>query len=272
MRILDLDQQPFYDLPYRTAASGGGIMRARLPLLRATVDTLPADLDALFAAADLQGLADQRIDGAVQTSLLGEVLAEELAGLAALGFVPSPQRMGVLLCGDLYVRPGLDARGGLGDVRGVWRAFRRHFRWVAGVAGNHDTFGTAPAEQAAFAAEPDTYLLDGQSVERDGLRIGGLGGIISSKQRPGRRDEKSFTRGVRALLASAPDLLLLHQGPDVPSLGLPGEPRVRAALERTGPLLVLCGHVHWREPLATLGQAIQVLNLEARGVLMTRHA
>lgn len=270
MRILDLDDQPFHDLPYRTAAPGGGIMRARLPLLRATVDTLPPDLDALFAAADLQGLADQRSDGAVQTLLLGEVLAEELAGLAALGFAPPPQRVGVLLCGDLYVRPGLDARGGLGDVRGVWRAFRRHFRWVAGVAGNHDAFGASPEERAAFAAEPDTHLLDGQTLERDGLRIGGLGGIISSKHGPGRRDAKSFARGVRGLLAAAPDLLLLHQGPDVPALGLAGEERVRAALDRAGPLLLLCGHVHWRQPLAALGPATQVLNLEARGVLMTR--
>ena len=270
MRILDLDDRPFHDLPYRTAASGGGIMRARLPLLRASVDTLPPDLDALFAAADLQGLADQRLDGAVQTRLMGEVLADELAELAALGFAPPPQRVGVLLCGDLYVRPGLDARGGMGDVRGVWRAFARHFRWVAGVAGNHDSFGATPAEQQAFAAEPGAHLLDGQLVECDGLRIGGLGGIIGSKQRPGRRDEKSFVRGVRALVAGAPDLLLLHQGPDVPALGLPGDERVRAALERAGPILVLCGHVHWRQPLAMLGQSTQMLNLEARGVLLER--
>ena len=63
--------------------------------------------------------------------------------------------MGLLLCGDLYVRPALDARGGLGDVRPVWRAFARHFRWVAGVPGNHDAFGT-PSERTAFANLPGT--------------------------------------------------------------------------------------------------------------------
>ena len=35
----------------------------------------------------------------------------------------------------------LDKRGGSGDVTGVWLAFADIFQWVAGVAGNHDTFG-----------------------------------------------------------------------------------------------------------------------------------
>ncbi len=271
MRIITVDERPFHELPYRTVApGGGGIMRARLPILGGLVDTLPAGIDALFAASDLQGIADQRSDGEASPRLMGEVVAEELAHMAALGFIPPPQRIAVLLCGDLYVRPELDTRGGMGDVRSVWRAFARHFRWVAGVPGNHDSFGTDPLERAAFAAERSIHMLDGDLIKRDGLRIGGMGGVIGNRMMPGRHGITFFTRGVQSLLRALPDMLLLHQGPDAPGARLPGDPRVRALLEEAKPTLAMCGHVHWQRPLALLDNGTQVLNLEARGVLLRR--
>jgi Icc-related predicted phosphoesterase len=175
--------------------------------------------------------------------------------------------VGVLLCGDLYVRPALDARGGLGDVKPVWRAFARHFRWVAGVPGNHDAFGT-PAERAAFAGLPRTHLLDGVAAVLDGMRVAGLGGIIGASGKPNRRDERAFLRELRALLGGRPELLLLHQGPDVPALRLVGDLRIRQVLERADEMLVLCGHVHWKPILAELSPRVQVANLEGRGLVL----
>lgn len=128
MRITVIDQAPLHALAYRTAAPGGGVLHASFPLYGATVDRLPAGCQALVVCSDLQGIVDtpSSEDGAPR--LLGEALAEELALLAELGSIPPTAAVGLLLCGDLYVRPALDARGGLGNVRPVWRAFARRFR------------------------------------------------------------------------------------------------------------------------------------------------
>ena len=268
MRIVQIDQAPLHTLSYRTAAPGGGVLHATFPLLRAAVDRLPAGCKALVICSDLQGLVDSpSTNGSVVSRLLGEALAEELALLSELGSIPPAAATGVLLCGDLYVRPALDARGGLGDVRPVWRAFAQHFRWVAGVPGNHDAFGS-PAERAAFVSEPRMHLLDGAAVTLDGMHIAGLGGIIGGKDKPNRRDERTFLRELQALLAGRPELLLLHQGPDVPTRRFAGDPRVRQVLERAPETLVLCGHVHWTEILAELSPHVQVANLEGRGLVL----
>lgn len=268
MRILHIEPEPLHTLPYRTAASGGGVLQTSFPVLRGTVDRLPTGCAALFACSDLQGLADETAgDYSGEARLLGEALADELALLAELGVIPPTNEVGVLLCGDLYVRPLLDARGGLGDVRGVWRAFARHFRWVAGVAGNHDAFGT-PAERDAFAREPGIHLLDGDAATLDGLHVAGLDGIIGGKDKPNRRDERSFARELRRLLDARPDVVVLHQGPDVPQERRVGDVRVREALRSARDLLVLCGHAHWATPLATLHEGVQVANLDGRGVLL----
>lgn len=266
MRIVHLDREPAHALAYLSAAPRGGTQTRELPLYRARVDRLPAGLDAVLVTSDLQGrsaLADA--GGALR--LLGEALAEEYATLAELELVPPPQRTGVVLAGDLYAAPGADRMGASGDVRDVWRAFARRFRWVAGVAGNHDLFG-APAEQARFTREPGIHLLDGDSVTLDELRIAGLGGICGRPGKPNRRAPDVFVAAVRRLHATRPHLLVLHEGPE----GGPdqrGNPELSTAADapRT---LVVCGHCHWHDPLADLPGGGQVLNVDARAVLLER--
>ena len=65
-----------------------------------------------------------------------------------------------------------------------------------------------------------------------------------------------------------PDALLLHQGPDAGTADRPGHPAARATLERTAPVLTLCGHVQWSEPLATLAHGGQVLNVDGRALVL----
>jgi len=141
MKILSIADNLFHTLAYRNVVPRHGIVTVHLPILRATVDHLPDGLEAIVATADLQGRGLEREDGG-PAPLLGELLAEELEALAKLGEIPSPDVTGVILAGDLYSRPELDCRGGSGDVRVVWDAFARNFRWVAGVAGNHDFYGS----------------------------------------------------------------------------------------------------------------------------------
>jgi hypothetical protein len=172
LQIAALDDEPIDRLRYLNARPGGGTFTAELALVRASAAGLPPELDGLLLTGDLQARAldDRRL-------LLGEALAERYAALAADGRVPPPDRVGVVLAGDLYAAPGADVRGASGCVVPVWEAFACRFRWVAGVLGNHDTLGD-PVERQRFAMLRRAHLLDGEVVVLDGLRVAGVGGII----------------------------------------------------------------------------------------------
>ncbi len=262
MRVRDLDPTPWRELPYLDAGRAGAIERRALPVLRGRVDGLPRGLDALIVASDLQGREVPR--AGTPPRLLGEALADALDDWEA--DLPPPARTGVLLAGDLFVDEALAERGGLGDVRAVWRALARDRRWVAGVAGNHDAFGD-PREQARFEREPGVHLLDGEVRALDGLRVGGVGGIPGNPRRPQRKPPEAYLEAVVRVLDARPDVLVLHPPPVVPG-GRRGEPLVSEALAVAGRgLLVVCGHAHWPEPLHALGPH-QVLNVDGRVVVL----
>lgn len=268
MRILSLDSTPIHEWPYQNAASRGGTEVRTLPLLRATVDALPPDIEALIALSDLQGVAPHALhEGAV--ALLGEVLADELALMAEVGDLPHLGSIGILLAGDLFSDPSANVRGASGDVRSVWNAFASQFRWVAGVEGNHDTFGTS-RERERFLQQPGLYLMDGEVHEVDGLRLGGVSGIIGRTDKPGRRDEADQLERIQGVLRQGPELLVLHEGPDFPPGDLRGNSAIREAVEAREELLVVCGHSHWEQPLVRLERGAQVLNVDARAVLLVR--
>ena len=188
MEILSIDQSPFYELECEIVTLRRERKISHVPCFRAQVDGLPEGIDALIATSDLQGLEPpHRASG--EPRLLGQVLADELEVLIELGEVPPLDRVGAILAGDLFARPRLDRRGGSGDVRGVWLALACRCRWVAGVAGNHDLFGPKPSvpDFQEFCGSPGVYFLDGEVVELDGLRIGGLSGVVGRPTRPWRR-------------------------------------------------------------------------------------
>lgn len=252
MRLLSVDPTPRLEIEGWAASSGGGRHRVRVPLLCGAVEGLPAGLDGLLATADLQA----RAPGPAPARLLGELLAETCRDLPGL----DPARVGVLLAGDLYAAPDAAVRGATGDVGPVWRAFSAAFRWVVGVPGNHDLLG------------PEAGLLDGGTTERDGLRIGGLGGVLGRprRDRPWRRELPEMARALAGLEPARLDLLLVHQAPRLPAKHYPGSEAMASLLAPLGPLLVVCGHSHWRAALGELGGGLQVLNVDSRAVLLTR--
>jgi len=257
VRVRAIAERPLEELPYLNAARGGGVERASLPVLDVAVDALPAGLDAVVAASDLQGR-----DARDPARLLGVAVAELLAGLGAGGLLPPAARVGVCLCGDLYTVPAADERGGTGDVTTVWCAFAERFRWVAGVAGNHDVLPGGAAALDACA-----HLLDGDVRELDGLRIGGVSGIVGALERHNRRPPEVFVGLMRSLLARPIDLLLLHEAPTGMMPDQRGNAVLRDVIEASVgdvPPLVLCGHTPWGSPLAEIAGGVQVLNLEAR--------
>lgn len=267
MRILSVAESPLFGVDYFSAAVGGGVERREFPISLAAAEGLPSDCEAVFVGSDMQGVVREE-DAELPPRQLGTVVATTLAAYLGTFNQALPARVGVLLCGDLYTDPQLGRRGASGDVRPVWQSFADSFRWVAGVAGNHDQFGTTALEMRSFATQPKIHLLDGECQEVDGLRIAGIGGIVGDPKKEQRRKEKDFVRLLKLLTLQKPDVLLLHQGPDVPELKLAGHEAVRNALHRATIPLILCGHVHWKIPVAQLYQHIQVVNLEGRGLLL----
>jgi hypothetical protein len=231
-----------------------------LPIYDCYCPDLPEVLDGLIVCSDLQGHVETK-DGLI---LLGEWLPGFLSAFLSLHFPTiDPKLTGICLCGDMHAN--IEKRGGAGDVRGVWEAFRETFRWVAGVAGNHDEFGNK-AEFEAFKRLDNIHFLDGQIFEIDGLEIGGVSGIIGDKKKPFRVPEALYFKALDKVLAKRPQIMLLHESPDAE--GSHGNPDIRDSLERAGATLLFCGHSHWRKVSARYANGTLVMNMDARVLLL----
>ncbi|GDX80186.1 hypothetical protein LBMAG42_19970 [Deltaproteobacteria bacterium] len=258
MRIISFNAAPVAALAYRNSKpGGGGTFVASLPVFNATVDFLPAGLDAVVLTSDLQG---RELSG---PRLVGEALAP---WLVSEGIVSRPDHTIVLLAGDLYASPRADERGSTGDVRTVWRAFANTFGAVAGVAGNHDLFGDQTME--AFAKSEAVHLLDGACATLRGLRVGGVSGIVGKTTKPNRKDDETFIRLLEDVLLDTPDVVVLHQGPDGASPRDKGSASVRATLTAVeAPPIVVFGHCHWEAPFLEEGRS-QLVNVDGRVVVL----
>jgi Icc protein len=266
MRILSIDTNPIHEICCRYVRSGGAQSVGQLPVLADYVDRLPPKLDAVILTSDLQARA------LTSDLLLAEVLAQELTMLANEGLIPSTSRTGIVFAGDLFTIQSLDKRGGYGDVCSAWLAFTPSFRWVTGVPGNHDRFGDTGEKERAFRRSQRIHLLDGDSIELDGVRIVGMGGIIGKPTKPHRRQKVDAMQLLHRLLQQKPEICVLHQGPNVPEHRLFGEPSIRQELlNHKDSVLVVCGHSHWPVPLVDLSSSVQVANVDMRVVVLTQH-
>lgn len=275
MRIIEIKPEPLLEIPFLNAGRGAGnFYEDRLPVHEAFVDRLPEGVGAILATADLQGrerFQDRAHDGPLR--LLGEVVPKRLESeiLPRFGFPPANE-IGVLLAGDFYTVPALDRRGGSGDVTAVWEAFADRFAWVAGVAGNHDTFGPSLSPPPFLANLQNVDYLDGDIADVDGFRVAGIGGIIGNPRKPHRRSEDEYIGVLRMLMEHHPDVLVMHDGPTAPVHGFRGSPMMRELIEQSKSCpLVVRGHAHWPEPLVELDGGTQVLNVDARVVVLWEH-
>ena len=267
MRITPITAQPIIQIPFLNAGRGPGAFYVdQLPVHTAEVVGLPDELDAIVATADLQGRERFEDGNGGPLRLLGELLPEQLSAEILPRLEVSSRRTGVILAGDFYTVPGLDKRGGSGDVTGVWRAFSDQFRWVAGVAGNHDMFGDHAAPTSRLGN--NTHYLDGTSTTLDSLSVVGIGGIIGNPRKPHRKTDDEFVELIEKSSEVRPDILVMHDGPDLPEESLRGSPRIRLAVEQSSIPLIVRGHAHWPAPLVNLANGTQVLNVHGRVVVM----
>jgi hypothetical protein len=265
MRIVGTASERVVEVAYRRARAGGGTETAWLPVDVVRVDRLPVGCDAVVVTGDLQGVAPSAWGG--EPTLLGIALADYLTVWAQAGLLPAAERVGVLLTGDLYSAPPADTRGVGGPVDDVWWAFAAAgCPFVLGVAGNHDV--PAPADLADLG--PDIVLLDGDRVDRGGVRFAGVGRVVGTSTRPGSRDERSQLAHLSRALRSDPDVLILHQGPPGRRPDQPGHPVLAAHIADRPPALVVCGHVPWVVPVSALPSSARgdVLNVDGRVVVL----
>lgn len=157
--------------------------------------------------------------------------------------------------------------GGTGDVSLVWWAFDEEFDWVMGVAGNHDLFENSADSPNLLSA---VNFLDDRMIVVESHSIAGLSGIPGNPRRPWRPTEHDFVMILQKLLVDRPDVLLMHPGPDLPEYRNRGLSSVRRVLENAERTLVVCGHAHWDYPLAEISNGTQVLNVDARVVILTK--
>jgi hypothetical protein len=263
VRLLDAYPERLATIPYRAAGPGGATQNVQLAVERLRVDTLPDGCAAVLAAGDLQGVAPSPLGG--EPVLLGVALADYLGVWAESGLLPAADRVGVLLTGDLYSAPHADRRGASGPVVDVWLAFAAAgCSFVAGIAGNHDE--VTAGQVAELGAH--VVLLDGDRQEIGGRTVAGVSGVVGDPARVLRRTEKDFLGLLADTATPAPDVLLLHEGPVGDRPGQLGRESIRGLLERRAPGLTLCGHVHWDEPVARLGDG-HIVNVDARVAVFT---
>jgi Icc-related predicted phosphoesterase len=242
------------DVRYLNAASGGRTEVARLPILRTRVPPFGGDLDAIIACSDLQGI----VRGANNVAeLLGVRVAEVLEELAFEGVLPPCARTGVILAGDMYCVPAANERGGYGEVFDAWLAFNQRFAWVAGVAGNHD-------DMTGVAKLGRCHVLDGDVVTLDGIRIGGVGGIIGNPRKPCRRSERDQLALIDRV--TDVDILVLHEGPHGDD-SQRGNAVIREAIEEAEVPLTICGHCYWPNAIADYEHG-QMMNVDGRVVVL----
>jgi 3',5'-cyclic-AMP phosphodiesterase len=259
MRVTSLDPDPFHGMAYTV----GSAISATLPFLRGAVDALPDGFEAIVAMGDLQGVVPGGAGSASET-LLGEAVAAEMVRLRGRGELPPREMTAVLLTGDLQPSAGVD------DVRRVWFAMGEVSRWVAGVAGNHDVFGSDPRDTDAAAnfSGMNLHFFDDRIEQIGEVLIGGLSGIVGIPGEPWVRTESEFAAAMARLADRRPDLLVSHDGPNA-GTALAGWPSVRRVLESAPPTLLFRGHDPWSTPLATLANGTQVVNAEGRVVVLT---
>ena len=269
MNIKSILSEPYLEIPFLNAGRGqGGYYVDQLLVHAGFVDELPEGLDAIIATADLQGRERFEESPAGAPRLLGEALPKRLADEILPELNCDPLKTGAILAVDFYTVPALDQRGGSGDVTKVWEAFGREFRWVAGVAGNHDTFGEAL--HPTRATNGNRHYLDGRRVDLDELAIAGLGGIIGNPRKPHRRTDEDYVDALIDLSDPPPDILITHDGPTGPQTGQRGSPRVTYVLNELRPPLVVRGHAHWDTPVVELAGGTQVLNVDCRVAILRR--
>lgn len=266
MRIESIDLNPILEIASYTAGRGGrSVEYRRLPILKGTISGLPEGLAGIVATSDLQGYHAKHVPVA-ERQLSGLCMASALRDLADAGDIPALGSMGLCLPGDYYAIATLDKRGGMGNVEHIWREFSHDFRWVAGVAGNHDSFADTGSFAGIFDDLPHVHGLEADSIKVDNFTLAGLSGIEGNKRKFWHYPIDELSKRLKNVLAADPELLVMHDGPASPSEAAHCQCWYTDAM-RHYQGLVIRGHRYWEQPVQDI-KDFQVLNVDSRAVVL----
>lgn len=234
-----------------------------LPIYTAQLEGLNTDLKHLVIASDLQGIVGEGEDAhQLSIALLDKLL--ELNEQEALFDV---SQTAVILCGDLYAEAH-KRKGVYGDVRYIWQAYNAVFKSVVGVAGNHDAFGSKD-DFDAFIKEEGIYFLDNDIINLDGIKVGGLSGMIGKTTKNQRKDKDRFLAQLKALLQSQCDFILLHEGPAFKAYRKRGNSLItEVIMDSKLNNRVFFGHRNWGELISTSMGNTSLLNTDAKCLIV----
>jgi Icc protein len=275
-KIDQIESRPLVTLDYKHLGPAGERCHGILPIVSAHVTGLPDSLDALILTGGLRGF--RGIPEGAPACPIGVAAAIWLESMSSVGALPPGNRMGVILAGGFDPVCGLDCDDEAGRVGAVWHAFRKWVRWVVGVAGDTDSQDLTRDTRQRLQANGRSFLLDGDSVDVDMLRMGGIGSPPPDHDCPEETDAGTpdptagDLRAIRALSGVGIDILVLHWSPSGGSAGQPGSVALRRCLEALPPTVIVCCRHRWDSPLTKLENGTQVLNVTGRVVVLRRSA
>lgn len=254
------------------STDGVAFRASSVPIILATFDGLPEQLEALVVTSDLQSrilleggrLSDPPLAGAHAPRVIAEVIEREL-GLGC-------ERTAVLLAGDLWCNPiSMVKMGGYGDVRGVVDAFEDQFFGVVCVPGNHDLFtGSMVGMHDCRTWRADVQLLSSGIAELAGVRIGCVGGCVGNPTRAFRFTAEDQARRTLRVLREQPDWILTHEGPPGGHRDRGGGAQLAAMLARIDrPTPLFCGHEQWPNRIVAFGH-VTAVNSAAAVIVLVR--
>lgn len=256
MKIININLEPVHSVRYEYLANSGKIESKDLNFYLAEVDKLPDNIDAIVCTSDLQGVVRPNKSG--QKVLLCEYLVGELSLYLEIYNYSRILNTAIILAGDLFVQKDLSGRGGIGFVDDMWYSFSDKFKWVAGVAGNHDDFKYSFPNN-----KKNLFFFDDSMISIDGISFGGISGIIGdSNKRKFRYSEDIFISKLDKMLSLPLDVLLLHQNVDYHNLI--DLCKIKSKVDK----LVIFGHKP-REPFFKINDyGIQMLNVHEKVVII----
>ena len=112
------------------------------------------------------------------------------------------------------------------------------------------------------------HLLHKETIELDGLKFGGISGIIGREDKTNRVNESDFLNGLTKLSKQDLDFILIHETPDFPKNNELGNSKIREHIEKLNTIRVCCGHCYWNNSLANFENQTQILNVDSKVILM----
>lgn len=263
LHIKDIEKEPIERISFLTIPQNSiEPSEYSLPIYKGKIEGLPENINAIVVTSDLQGVVIQNDENV----LLGEILAENLKLIFDIYFPEIDRKETIVfLCGDLYT--DLIKRGQSGNPTKVWEKFASVFGQTIGIGGNHDKFDNVEDINKIQNAK----LLINEIFEIEGLRIGGLSGIIGRADKNFRLQETDYLKALSNLLSKKPNILLTHLSPQISDEDLQGDENITKILEKGNKTTLFCGHSHWEYNKAfDMKNETQILNADTKVFILTK--